>query len=160
MTEKLNKNQIKKLTRDKVKMTFTQQGCTVFRKTAGSVSYETIGLNGSDQRIGALYGSRGGACALWVKEDAWNAIKESGAITHDSEHTVQDVSMFARGYQWAIHFKHHEDPAINTVVMACVSTGKIRWESTKERRAVEERRANERVVRELQMAEKRSDPWA
>ena len=67
MTEKLNKNQIKKLTREKVKQLFTEQGCSIYEKTAGSVSYETIGIGDSDQRIGALYGSRGGACALWVK---------------------------------------------------------------------------------------------
>lgn len=159
MTEKLNKNQIKKMTRDLVKKSFQDKGCTIFLKTAGSVSYETVGLNGSDQRIGALYGSRGGACALWVKEDAWNAIKESGVITPET-HTVQDVSMFARGFQWAIHFKDHVDPAIETVITACVATGQIRWEQTQERRAVEIRRANERVVREVNMAEKRSDPWA
>jgi hypothetical protein len=159
MTEKLNKNQIKKLTRNKVKDAFTSKGCTIFKKTAGSVSYETIGLSGSDQRIGALYGSRGGACALWVKDDAWNVIKESGIVSPQT-HTVQDVSMFARGFQWAIHFKDHNDSAIETVILACVSTGQIRWDATQERRAVEQRRASERVVREAAMSEKRSDPWA
>jgi len=160
MTEKLNKNQIKRMTREKVKTLFTQEGCQIYQKTAGSVSYETIGLEGSDQRIGALYGSRGGACALWVKEDAWNLIKESGVINSESQHTVQDVSMFARGFQWAIHFSDCDEPAITDVVKACVATGQIRWDATQDRRAIESRRADERVVREAAMAEKRTDPWA
>ena len=154
---KIAKNELKRMTKAKVADLFMENGCSIDTMEAGSVKYEAIALAGSDQRIGAIYGSRGGACALWLKDEAWKRVK--GEL--DPEQTkVVDVKMFGRGFQWAIHFNGPDDPAIEPTVKAAVDAGNARWTRTKTRRATEERRARERVIREAKMAEQRQDPWA
>jgi hypothetical protein len=161
---KLTKNEIKQKTRSMLRMLFDAQGCEIHEKQAGSVQYEAIGMVGSDQRIAAIYGSRGGACALWVKDATWQELRKSYPETirniQSSGTRVQDVSMFARGFQWAIHFTGTEDPWIVPVVAATVNQGQIRWNKAVDRRATEQRRADERKDREAEMAEKRKDPFA
>jgi len=160
----MTKNEIKQATRQKIRDYFLANGCTIDEKKAGSVDYEAIGISGSNQRIGAIYGSRGGACAIWVKEEVWEALLANHALAHlfskESDRKVTDVKMFARGFQWAIHFSGLEDEAIIPVCEAALRVGSGRWERTQKRRATELRRATERVEREAKMAEKRRDPWS
>ena len=156
---KQSKNEMKQATRSLLRTLFESAGCEIHEKAAGSVNYEAIGIAGSDQRIGAIYGSRGGACALWVKDATWSRLK---TLHPDKvrEMRVQDVSMFARGFQWAIHFDGPEDAWIAPAVAATVEHGRLRWEKALERRATEKRRADDRERREAKMAAKRRDPFA
>jgi hypothetical protein len=161
---KRTKNEIKQETRMMLRTLFTASGCEIHEKQAGSVQYEAIGISGSDQRIAAIYGSRGGACALWVKDATWMELRKLYPETirniQSTGTRVQDVSMFARGFQWAIHFTGTEDPWIAPAVAATVNQGEIRWDKAVNRRATEQRRADERKDREAKMAEKRKDPFA
>lgn len=164
MAQKMSKNEIKQATRQKIRDFFNTNGCTIDEKKAGSVDYEAIGISGSNQRIGAIYGSRGGACAIWVKEEVWESLQADSRYIHlfskESGRKVTDVKMFARGFQWAIHFSGLDDDAIIPVCEAALNVGSGRWERTQKRRATELRRATERVEREAKMAEKRRDPWS
>jgi len=154
---KLSKNELKQATRSILRSLFKQAGCDIHEKAAGSVTYETVGITGSDQRIAAIYGSRGGACALWVKDATWTRLKEN----HDCRQMrVQDVSMFARGFQWAIHFDGPDDSWIAPVVASTIIEGTKRWEKALDRRATEKRRSDDRERREAKMAAKRKDPFA
>jgi len=156
---KLSKNEIKQATRSLIRTLFEAAKCEIHEKAAGSVNYEAVAIAGSDQRIAAIYGSRGGACALWVKDATWTRLKQiHGEDARDMR--VQDVSMFARGFQWAIHFDGPDDQWIPSVIAATVTEGTARWEKALDRRATEKRRADERELREAKMAAKRRDPFA
>ena len=94
---------------------------------------------------------------MWVKESAWDLIKDD---LDPDEVRVEDVVMFGRGFQWAIHFDHPDDPLIDKAVEASVEAGKERWERAQKRRADDKRRAEARAERDAKMAERRRDPFA
>jgi len=155
--EAIPKMKLKQLTRESILDSFLLRGCTVENKKSGAVKYSAISLDDSDQRLAAVYGSRGGAAALWVKESAWDLIKDD---LDPDEVRVEDVVMFGRGFQWAIHFDHPDDPLIDKAVEASVEAGKERWERAQKRRADDKRRAEARAERDAKMAERRRDPFA
>mgnify|MGYP003631294603 CR=1 FL=1 len=156
MTE-YTRAEIKTMTKAAIKDAFEIHGCTFDSKTAGAVKYTAISLNGSYQRIAAIYGSQGGGASLWIKEAAWDIIKPK---VSEGELTIDDVDLTKRGFQWAIHFDNPNDPMINTIVEAVVEAGQIRWHRAQKRRADDARRADARVIREASMAERKRNPFA
>lgn len=155
--EAIPKMKLKEMTRSSILSAFQLNGCKTENKKSGAVKYTAISLPESDQRLAAIYGSRGGAAALWMKDGAWQLIKED--VDPDNVR-VEDVDLFGRGFQWAIHFDHPDDPLIVKAVEASVAAGKDRWDRATKRRADDKRRAEARTERELKMAERRRDPFA
>ena len=156
--EAIPKMKLKELTRESILDSFLISGCMTENKKSGAVKYTAISLPDSDQRLAAIYGSRGGAASLWMKDEAWCRIK--GDIMDPDSVRVEDVDLFGRGFQWAIHFDHPDDPLIMKAVKASVEVGKERWERAQKRRSDDQRRAEARAEREAAMAERRRDPFA
>ena len=154
---KIARKQMKALTREAIEDAFVARGCTTEQKTAGAVKYTPISLAGSDQRLAAIYGSKGGAASVWIKEETWTALR---AHVTPATCRVEDVDLFGRGFQWAVHFNSHDDPLIQTVADIAVECGKARWESAQARRAADARRAVVRAEREAEMAKRKRDPFA
>ena len=157
IVDRLSKAEIKTLTREHIMDSFLLRGCMAEQKKAGAVQYTAISLKGSDKRLAAIYGSRGGAASLWIKEDAWERLKpdyEPGDIR------IEDVSLFQRGFQWAIHFNDHHDTNIEKIVDVAVQVGKERWDRSVKRREDDERRAKARIEKKKEMASRKKDPFA
>jgi len=151
------KAEIKAMTKTAIMNAFTAHDCVGDDKRAGAVKYTAISLNGSYQRIAAIYGSAGGGASIWIKEDAWEIIKPN--VSPD-DIRIEDVDLTKRGFQWAIHFDDPNDNLIQTVVDACVDVGKVRWDRAQKRRADDARRAKVRAEREARMAERKRNPFA
>ena len=154
--EKIGKRAMKRMTKELLKEKFTSSGCGLVERSAGAVNY--IGVQvGEGQNCAAIYGSKNRACSVWVKEDAFELLKDKlGKDTH----VVEDVSMFRRGFQWSIHVNDVNDPIIEDLVNVCIETGSTRFEKTSARRDLEARRASERGERKAKMDAKRRDPWS
>jgi hypothetical protein len=128
-----SKSQIKKETKSKIIELYKSLGCEVEERKTGSISYHAFSILGSDQRIAAMYGSLGGAASLWIKKDAWSIV----APSLDRNTTrVEDVDLFRRGFQWAVHFTNQDDEALEPVVRASVEAGTVRWNRAIKRRGV------------------------
>ena len=151
------KAEIKAMTKTAIMNAFESHGCVGDDKRAGAVKYTAISLDGSYQRIAAIYGSAGGGASIWIKEDAWSIIRPT--VSAD-DIRIDDVDLTKRGFQWAIHFDNPNDPVIQGVVDACVDVGKVRWDRAQKRRADDARRAEARVEREARMAERKRNPFA
>ena len=153
----LSKNQIKKLTKEACIRAFVERGCIADPKTAGGMKYVPISLSGSTQRIAAIYGSRGGGASIWVKEEVFAMVRHE--LDPDMV-KVEDVDLFKRGFQWAIHFNGPSDPVIQIIAHAAVEHGQERLERAIKRQADEERRAATRKQREEERRLNRRNPWA
>jgi len=156
MTE-YTKAEIKTMTKASIIDAFDKYGCTFDEKTAGAVKYTAISLMGSYQRIAAIYGSQGGGASIWIKESAWEQIRPQ---VSEGNIRVDDVDLTKRGFQWAIHFDNPNDPHIQMIVDAVVEVGEIRWARAKKRKEDDARRAEQRIVREADMAERKRNPFA
>jgi len=151
------KAEIKAMTKTAIMSAFHAHDCVGDDKRAGAVKYTAISLDGSYQRIAAIYGSAGGGASIWIKEDAWSIIRPTVSA---GDIRIDDVDLTKRGFQWAIHFDNPNDPVIQVVVDACVDVGKVRWDRAQKRRADDARRAEARVEREARMAERKRNPFA
>jgi len=151
-----SKSQIKKETKMKIIELYKSLGCEVEERKTGSISYHAFSLQGSDQRIAAMYGSLGGAASLWIKKDAWAIVAPN--LDRDSTR-VEDVDLFRRGFQWAVHFMSQDDKALEPVVRASVEAGKVRWTRAVKRRADDARRKEARAIKKAEMDSKRNDAW-
>lgn len=136
---------------------YLESGCEAHDKNAGAVNYTTLGLRGSPQRIGAVYGSRGGGASLWIKEDVFQQVKPE---LNPDEVRIEDVDLTRRGFQWAFHFDDPNDPIIELVVRTSIELGLVRWEKTLKRREDEKRRAEKRAIKEAEMAQRKRNPFA
>jgi hypothetical protein len=153
---KIGKRAMKRMTKELIMKRFTDTGCGLVERSAGAVNY--IGVQvGEGQNCAAIYGSKNRACSVWVKEDAFEMLKEKLSA---ETHVVEDVSMFRRGFQWSIHVNDVNDPIIDALVDVCIETGSARFEKTHARRELEARRASERGARKARMDAKRRDPFA
>jgi|TARA_Y100001973_G_C5203848_1_gene339870 hypothetical protein len=155
----MGKREAKRVTKDKLNGLFAEQGCELVERSAGAVNYMGVRVQDSKQNCAAIYGSKNRACSVWMKEDAFDALKAAGVLNPEVQ-VVEDVSMFRRGFQWSVHVNGPEDPIIPHIVEVCVSAGIERWTKTSARKEIEARRDSERADREARMAEKRRNPWA
>tara|TARA_R110000744_G_scaffold1725_1_gene6178 strand:+ start:4799 stop:5278 length:480 start_codon:yes stop_codon:yes gene_type:complete len=150
------KAEIKKETKNRIIELFKSENCEIEERRTGSITYHAISIAGSDQRIAAIYGSLGGAASLWIKKDAWEIV----APTLDKNSVrVEDVDLFRRGFQWAVHFDGRDDVSLEPVVMATVEAGRVRWNRALTRRANDSRRAQVRAEKKAEMDAKRNDAW-
>tara|TARA_R110002050_G_scaffold7274_8_gene28472 strand:+ start:3709 stop:4188 length:480 start_codon:yes stop_codon:yes gene_type:complete len=151
-----SKSQIKKDTKSKIIELYESLGCDIDERKTGSIKYHAISIGGSDQRIAAIYGSLGGAASLWIKKDAWDLV----APNLDRASTrVEDVDLFRRGFQWAVHFHDQYDNALEPVVQASFEAGQTRWNRALKRRADDARRMKVRADKKAEMDAKRNDAW-
>ena len=154
---------IKRETKTKIIDAYRDVNCSVDEKRTGSITYHAISLADSDQRIAAIYGSLGGAASLWIKEGAWEILRDSIEDAFPDgidREQIQDVDLFRRGYQWAVHFQGPDDPMIPLTIKATIEAGSARWERAQKRRADDARRAAARAQKKAEMDEKRRDPFA
>ena len=154
------KRELKKQTKANIAQAFQDTGIRrdmpihVELKKAGSVDYQVVKFLGEDrQAVAAIYGSLKYCAAIWVKEDAFMRIK---AMLPDDA-TVEDVSPFRRGFQWAIHIKSPSSVLISMIAEACTQAGADRLSRTQDRRELEASRAEKREARETKKAEERRD---
>ena len=157
MGKALSKNEIKRLTKEACVRAFAERGCIADPKMAGTMKYVPISISGSTQRIAAIYGSRGGGASIWIKEEVFAMIKPR---LDPDQVKVEDVDLFKRGFQWAIHFDGPHDPVIELVAQAAVEHGQERWERAVKRKADDDRRAQTRKEREEARRASRRNPWA
>ena len=148
---------LKQTTREVIAQVFKDRGCSVENKRAGAVKYSPISIKGSDQRCAAIYGSKGGAASLWIKEEAWLRLKPK---MNRRTARVEDVDLFGRGFQWAVHFDDPDDPTIVVAAEIAMEVGRERWERAKTRRANDARRKKARILREAEIAKRKRDPFA
>ncbi len=153
----IDKMTMKAMTRKAIEDAFVARGCTTSQKTAGAVKYTPISFGESDQRLAAIYGSKGGAASVWIKEETWTRLRPH---VNPDNIRVEDVDLFGRGFQWAVHFDHHDDPLILHLADIAVECGTERWERAKMRREADSRRESIRAEREAEMAERKRDPFA
>lgn len=156
MGKALSKNEIKRLTKEACVRAFAERGCVADPKKAGTMKYVPISISGSTQRIAAIYGSRGGGASIWIKEEVFAMIRNQ---LDPDQVKVEDVDLFKRGFQWAIHFDGPSDPVIQSVAQAAVDHGQERWERAVKRKADDARRAETRKEREAERKAKRRNPW-
>ena len=154
---KIDRMTMKTMTRDAIENAFLMRGCTTSQKTAGAVKYTPISLADSDQRLAAIYGSKGGAASVWIKEETWARLRPQ---VNPDEVRVEDVDLFGRGFQWAVHFDYYDDPLISLLADIAVECGQERWERAKMRREADARRESLRAEREAEMAKRKRDPFA
>lgn len=157
---KPSKNELKAQTRARMVSMFERQGMTVESHSAGAVNYLSVSIPESDQNLAAIYGSRGKAASLWMKEPAWILLRSK--LTAEQKRTikVEDVDLFRRGFQWAVHFETPEDEHLAWAIDCCVEAGETRWENKKVRVAKEQAAKKRRLAKEAEMAEKRRSPFA
>lgn len=152
----MKKADLKRATRERIIDQYEANDCSVDEKKAG-VTYYAVSVAGSNQRIAAIYGSLGGGASIWVKESAFQSIKDK---LNPNVTKVEDVDLFKRGFQWAIHFDSPTDPIIDIVVNATIDIGRSRWEKTLARREADKRRAEKRAKKDAEMAQRKRDPWS
>ena len=150
----IGKRELKRMTRDAIKNELLSHGLETQDMKAGSITYTVARFNGEpNQIVAAIYGSIKGCASIWMKESAFELVKPS--LSDDA--IVEDVAMFRRGFQWAVHFESPDQALISKCVEAAVQSGHARLSKTLTRRADDERRASERKTRQAKMAEKKRD---
>jgi hypothetical protein len=154
-----SKNEMKAQTRQRMVGMFESRGLIVESHSAGAVNYLSISVPDSDQNCGAIYGSRGKAASLWMKEPAWVALRDMLTDEQKDSIKVEDVDLFRRGFQWAVHFETPDDSHLELAVKACVEAGVTRWENKKVRVAKQSAAKERRIAKEAEMAEKRRSPF-
>ena len=124
---------------------------------AGSINYTVARFKGEpNQIVAAIYGSIRDCASIWVKEAAFQDIKPE-LLRDFPEATVEDVSLFRRGFQWSVHIKSPTDPLIEKVIDSAVIHGQHRLNKTIKRRHEDARREQARAEREAAMAERKRD---
>jgi len=151
----IGKRELKRMTRTKIQSELEAHGLECENMKAGSIEYTVARFDGEpNQIVAAIYGSIKGCASLWMKESAFQQVKPI-LLKHDA--VVEDVAMFRRGFQWAVHFDKPDSQLIMPCVEATVNAGRERLNKTITRRKADERRATERVAREAKMAERKRD---
>ena len=145
---------MKRMCRTNIRDALESKGLKCEDMTAGSIKYTVARYpHEENQIVAAIYGSIKGCASLWMKEAAFAQIKES--LPDDT--IVEDVALFRRGFQWAVHFESHLDDRIELCVAASIDAGNIRLKKTETRRADDVRREQNRAEREAKMAERKRD---
>jgi len=156
-----SKNALKQQTRERLTTLFKNAGMTIENHSAGAVNYISVSIPSSGQNCAAVYGSRGGAASLWMKQDAWELLRDEVNAAGIAESLrIEDVDLFRRGFQWAVHFNSPSDSHLEMAVNACVESGKERWRLTQERWAKEKAALAKRHEKEKEIASRRRDPFA
>ncbi len=151
----IGKRELKRMTRTRIQSELEAHGLECENMKAGSIEYTVARFNGEpNQIVAAIYGSIKGCASLWMKESAFQIAKPT-LLKHDA--VVEDVAMFRRGFQWAVHFDKPDSNLILPCVEATVNAGRERLNKTIARRTEDKRRESERVAREAKMAERKRD---
>lgn len=152
----IGKRELKRMTRENLKAELNRHGLITEDMTAGSITYTVARFpHEENQIVAAIYGSIKGCASLWMKENAFQSAKP--ALMSKENVVVEDVAMFRRGFQWAVHFESPTDELIPVCVEAAVNAGQARLDKTLKRRAEDDRRASEREARQAKMAERKRD---
>ena len=153
----IGKRQLKKMTRQAIQDKLESLGLECEDLKAGSINYTVARFKGEpNQIVAAIYGSIRDCASIWVKEAAFQSIKGE-LLTNHPEATIEDVSLFRRGFQWSVHVKSPTDPLIEKVITSAVHHGQARLDKTLKRRAEDARREQARAEREAAMAERKRD---
>lgn len=153
----IGKRELKRMTRDRIQEELVAHGLECENLKAGSINYTVARFKDEpNQIVAAIYGSIKDCASIWLKEAAFQELKPELLASH-SEHTIEDVSLFRRGFQWSVHIKSPEDPLIMKVVDKAVLHGQARLNKTVKRREEDLRRDNARQIREAEMAERKKD---
>lgn len=151
------KRELKRMTRQKIQDELESHGLVCEHLKAGSINYTVARFpNEPNQIVAAIYGSIKDCASIWVKESAFQDLKPD-LLADYSEHTIEDVSLFRRGFQWSVHIKSPSDPLIQKVVGSAVIHGQERLNKTLKRRTEDARREQARAEREAAMAERKRD---
>jgi len=151
------KRELKRMTRARIQKELEAHGLECEEMTAGSIKYTVARfMNEPNQIVAAIYGSIKDCASIWVKEAAFQELKPELLSSHP-EATVEDVSLFRRGFQWSVHIKSPDDPLIMKVIDKAVLHGQDRLNKTIKRRAEDTRREQARAEREAAMAERKRD---
>lgn len=153
----IGKRELKRMTRDRIQEELVAHGLECENLKAGSINYTVARFKDEpNQIVAAIYGSIKDCASIWLKEAAFQELKPELLASH-SEHTIEDVSLFRRGFQWSVHIKSPDDPLIMKVVDKAVLHGQARLNKTVKRREEDLRRDNARQIREAEMAERKKD---
>ena len=150
----IGKREQKRLCRQNIRRELESRGLVCNDLTAGSINYTVARYpQEENQIVAAIYGSIKGCASIWLKEAAFKQVMHQ----LPSDTIVEDVALFRRGFQWAVHFDHQDSPLIQHCVDAAMTAGNARLTKTMQRRADDERRAATRAEREAKMAERKRD---
>lgn len=153
----IGKRELKRMTRQKIQEELESHGLECEDLTAGSIKYTVARFKGEpNQIVAAIYGSIKDCASIWVKEAAFQELKPD-LLKDFPETTIEDVSLFRRGFQWSVHVKSPTDPLIQKVIGSAVVHGQERLNKTLKRRAEDARREAARAEREAAMAERKRD---
>ena len=145
------------MTRQKIQEELETHGLECEDLTAGSIKYTVARFKGEpNQIVAAIYGSIKDCASIWVKEAAFQELKPD-LLKDFPETTIEDVSLFRRGFQWSVHVKSPTDPLIQKVIGSAVIHGQERLNKTLKRRSEDARREAARAEREAAMAERKRD---
>ncbi len=153
----IGKRELKRMTRQKIQEELESHGLECEDLTAGSIKYTVARFKGEpNQIVAAIYGSIKDCASIWVKEAAFQELKPD-LLKDFPETTIEDVSLFRRGFQWSVHVKSPTDPLIQKVIGSAVVHGQERLNKTLKRRSEDARREEARAEREAAMAERKRD---
>lgn len=153
----IGKRELKRMTRQKIQEELESHGLECEDLTAGSIKYTVARFKGEpNQIVAAIYGSIKDCASIWVKEAAFQELKPD-LLKDFPETTIEDVSLFRRGFQWSVHVKSPTDPLIQKVIGSAVIHGQERLNKTLKRRSEDARREEARAEREAAMAERKRD---
>ena len=153
----IGKRELKRMTRQNIQTVLESHGLECEDLKAGSINYTVARFKDEpNQIVAAIYGSIKDCASIWVKEAAFQELKPD-LLTDYPEATIEDVSLFRRGFQWSVHIKSPTDPLIQKVVGSAVIHGKERLDKTVKRRTEDTRREQARTEREAAMAERKRD---
>ena len=153
----IGKRELKRMTRQKIQEELESHGLECEDLTAGSIKYTVARFKGEpNQIVAAIYGSIKDCASIWVKEAAFQELKPD-LLKDFPETTIEDVSLFRRGFQWSVHVKSPTDPLIQKVIGSAVVHGQERLNKTLQRRSEDARREEARAEREAAMAERKRD---
>ena len=153
----IGKRELKRMTRQKIQEELESHGLECEDLTAGSIKYTVARFKGEpNQIVAAIYGSIKDCASIWVKEAAFQELKPD-LLKDFPETTIEDVSLFRRGFQWSVHVKSPTDPLIQKVIGSAVVHGQERLNKTLKRRSEDARREAARAEREAAMAERKRD---
>ena len=153
----IGKRELKRMTRQKIQEELESHGLECEDLTAGSIKYTVARFKGEpNQIVAAIYGSIKDCASIWVKEAAFQELKPD-LLKDFPETTIEDVSLFRRGFQWSVHVKSPTDPLIQKVIGSAVVHGQERLNKTLKRRSEDARREEARAEREAAMAERKCD---
>ena len=153
----IGKRELKRMTRQKIQEELESHGLECEDLTAGSIKYTVARFKGEpNQIVAAIYGSIKDCASIWVKEAAFQELKPD-LLKDFPETTIEDVSLFRRGFQWSVHVKSPTDPLIQKVIGSAVIHGQERLNKTLKRRSEDARREEASAEREAAMAERKRD---